>query len=67
MARPHTYPRELRKRAVRMVAERRPDYPGEHAAMTAIAVMHGSPETLRTCIRRLQVDTGQWPGVTTDA
>jgi len=37
-----------------MVAEVRPDYPSEHAAMTAVAGMLGigSPETLRTWIRR---------------
>jgi len=54
MARPNTYPSELRERAIRMVAEVRPDYPSEHAAMTAVAGMLGigSPETLRTWIRR---------------
>ena len=69
MARPDTYPRELRERAVRMVAEVRPDYPSEHAAITAVAGMLGigSPETVRTWIRRQQVDVGQRPGVTTEA
>ena len=58
MARPNKYPRELRERAVRMVAEVRPDYPSEHAAITAVAGMLGigSPETVRTWIRRQQVD-----------
>ena len=69
MARPNKYPRELRERAVRMVAEVRPDYPSEHAAITAVAGMLGigSPETVRTWIRRQQVDVGQRPGVTTEA
>jgi transposase len=69
MARPNKYPRELRDRAVRMVAEVRSDYPSEHAAMTAVAGMLGigSPETIRTWIRRQQVDAGNQPGVTTDA
>lgn len=69
MGRPSKYPRELRERAVRMVAEVRPDYPSEYAAMTAVAQMLGigSPETIRTWIRRDQVDAGQRPGVTTDA
>ena len=69
MARPTKYPRELRERAVRMVAEVRPDYPSEHAAMIAVSGMLGigSPETIRTWIRRVQVDTGDRPGVTTDA
>ena len=38
---PAKYPRELRERAVRMVAEVRPDYPSEYAAMTAVAGMLG--------------------------
>ena len=48
MGRPSKYPRELRERAVRMVAEVRPDYPSEYAAMTAVAQMLGigSPETI---------------------
>ena len=33
MGRPSKYPRELRERAVRMVAEVRPDYPSEYAAI----------------------------------
>lgn len=40
-----------------------------YAAMTAVAGMLGvgSPETIRTWIRRQQVDAGDRPGVTTDA
>lgn len=69
MGRPSKYPRELRERAVRMVAEVRSDYPSEYAAMTGVAQMLGvgSPETIRTWIRRQQVDAGDRPGVTTDA
>lgn len=50
MGRPSKYPRELRKPAVRMVAEVRPDYPSKYAAMTAVAQMLriGSPEKFRT-------------------
>ena len=52
-----------------MVAEVRPDYPSEHAAMIAVSGMLGigSPETIRMWVRRLQVDAGDRPGVTTDA
>ena len=59
----------LRERAVRMVVEVRADYPSEYQAMTAVAQMLGigSPETIRTWIRREQVDAGDRPGVTTDA
>lgn len=69
MGRPSKYPRELRERAVRMVAEVRSDYPSEYQAMTAVAQMLGigSPETIRTWIRREQVDAGDRPGVTTQA
>ncbi len=69
MARPSKYPRELRERAVRMVAEVRPDYPSEYTALTAVAKMLGvgSPETVRLWCRRAQVDTGQRPGLTTEA
>jgi len=69
MARPTKYPRELRERAGRMVAEVRPDYSSEHAAMIAVSGMLGigSPETIRTWVRRLQVDVGARSGVTTDA
>ncbi|WP_265491353.1 transposase [Microbacterium sp. CBA3102] len=52
-----------------MVAEVRSEYPSEYAAITAVAGMLGigSPETIRTWIRRVQVDGGQRPGVTSDA
>ena len=41
MARPSKYPDELRERAVRMVAEVRPQYPSEWAAMKAVARLLG--------------------------
>ena len=37
MSRPSPYPRELRERAVRMVAEVRPNYDSDWAAITAVA------------------------------
>jgi transposase len=60
------YPDELRERAVRMVAEVRPQYPSQWAAITAVAAMLGigTPETLRTWIRPAEVDSGLRPGVT---
>jgi transposase-like protein len=44
-----SYPRELRERAVRMLAEVRPNYEHEYAAITAVATKLGigTPETLR--------------------
>ena len=66
MGRPSSkYPDELRER-VRMVAEVRPQYPSQWAAITAVAGMLGigAAETLRTWIRRAEVVTGVRPGVT---
>jgi transposase len=66
MGRASKYPDELRERAVRMVAEVRPQYPSQWAAISAVAGMLGigTAETLRTWIRRSEVDVGQRPGVT---
>ncbi|NUV72473.1 hypothetical protein G6W57_35785 [Streptomyces sp. CAI-121] len=59
---------ELRKRAVRMVAEVRGDYPNELAALRAVAQKPsiGSAETLRNWVKRDEVDSGQRPGATTE-
>ena len=68
MSRSGAYPRELRERAVRMVAEVRPNYDSDYAAITAVAAKLGigTPETLRKWLRRAEIDAGQRPGVTTD-
>ncbi|MFF3350710.1 transposase [Streptomyces sp. NPDC002779] len=68
MARPSSYPAELRKRAVRMVAEVREDYPNESAALRAVAqkLGIGSAETLRNWVRRDEIDFGQRPRTTTE-
>ena len=68
MGRPSKYPVELRERAVRMVAEIRPDYRSQWAAICQVTgkLGIGTPETLRTWIRRAEVDTGNRPGVTTE-
>src|SRR5664280_1663585 len=67
MSRSTRYSPELRERAVRMVLDRREDYKSEWAALTAISKLLGmSPETLRTWVRRIQVDQGARPGLTTD-
>ena len=69
MARPSKYPRELRERAVRMVAESvaAGEYPGEFVAIRSVAARLGigSPETLRRWVRQAQVDGGTRPGKTT--
>jgi transposase len=68
MSRSGPYPAELRERAVRMVAEIRPQYESEYAAMVAVATRLGitTPETLRKWIRRGDIDAGRRPGVTTE-
>jgi transposase len=67
MPRSTRYSPELRERAVRMVIEKREDYPSEWATFTAIAKPFGmSPETLRAWVRKTQVDTGFRPVITSD-
>ncbi len=68
MARPSSYPRELRERAVRMVMESKGDYSSEFEAIRSVAskLGIGSPETLRKWVRRAEVDGGVRPGKTTE-
>jgi transposase len=53
---------------MRMVAEVRPDYPSQWAAIGAVAqkLGIGSSETLRKWIRQAEVDGGTRPGVTSE-
>ena len=62
------YSPEMRERALRMLAEARPEHPTMMAAIRHVAGLLGlSPETLRLWQRRYEVDAGVKPGVTTDA
>ena len=62
------YPKELRERAVRMVAEIRSDHSSEWAAMESVAskLGIGSAQTIHNWVRKAQVDAGQRPGVTSE-
>jgi len=61
------YPPEVRERAIRMFVEHRHEYLSEWAAMTSVAGKLGmTPETLRSWVRRAEVDDGRRPGLTTD-
>jgi transposase len=62
------YPPELRERAVRMVAEVRPDYTSDWPAICAVAAKLGvgSAETLRKWVRQAEVDAGQRPGISSE-
>jgi transposase len=62
------YPQELRERAVRMVAEVRPNYESDWAAITAVAAKLevGTAETLRKWVRQAQVDAGVRAGTTSE-
>lgn len=62
------YTPEMRERALRMLAEARPEHPNMMSAVRHVAGLLGmSPETLRLWQRRYEVDAGTKPGVTTDA
>jgi transposase len=61
------YPAELRERAVRMVFEHQGDYPSQWKAIESIAEkLQVHRETLRVWVRRVEVDSGSRPGLTTD-
>ena len=65
MAKP--YDKQFKERALRMLAEARPEHASLHATSQHIGGLLGvSPDTLRIWYRQTQVDTGERPGVTTD-
>jgi len=66
MGRPSRFSPETRERAVRMVEEHRDEYGSEWAAMCSIAEKIGcSAETLRSWVRRAEIDAGRREGLTT--
>jgi len=66
--RPSASAPELRERAVRMIAEVRPDYGSQWSAICAVSgkLGIGSAETLRTWVRRAEVDAAYRRGLTSD-
>ena len=57
---------EVRERSVRMVEERRGEYPALWAAVESIAPKIGCvPQTLLSWVQRHEIDTGVRDGVTT--
>jgi transposase len=61
------YPAELRERAVRMLFEHQHEYPSQWQAIESIAEkLSIHRETMRTWVRRAEVDAGRRPGPTSD-
>lgn len=64
---PTKYDPELRARALRMLAEARPDHESLTAACRHVGGLLGvATETLRVWHHRHQIDSGHKPGVSTD-
>ncbi len=63
----HTrYPAEVKERAVRMVFEHQDEYASQWQAISSIATKLGmTPESLRKWVRRVEIDAGERPGLTT--
>lgn len=58
------YPVELRERAVRMVLENQRLYGSQWEAICSVAAKLGpTPETVRKWVRRVEIDGGVRPGV----
>lgn len=64
---PKKFEPEMKTRALRMLAEAIPDHSNKSAAVRHVAGLLGmSSETLRTWARRVEIDEGRAPGVSTE-
>jgi transposase len=62
------YPAEFRERALRMLAEARPDHLSDFAAANHVAGRLGvNPEMLRLWNTRAAIDAGREPGTSSEA
>ena len=67
MSKSKRYSREIREWAVRMVFEHEQDYESRWAALVSISGKIGCTlETLRSWVKRTEIDTGRRDGVTSD-
>ena len=67
MSKSKRYSREIRERAVRMLFEHEKDYESRWAALVSISGKIGcTPETLRSWVKRTEIDRGRRDGVTSD-
>ena len=67
MGRKSRFSPEVQERAVRMVLDHREEHSSQWQAIQSVAAKIGcAPETLRTWVRRTEIDSGLRAGVTSD-
>jgi transposase-like protein len=67
MRRRGKYPEEIRREAIRLVRAHRDEYDSEWAAISSVAAKFGAvPQTVRSWVRRADIDEGVMDGVSSD-